>query len=326
MNEKMSRKVAIIILNYNGWRDTVECLESVQTLDYPYYLTIVVDNGSTDGSIEKIKAWARGELEVKSEYIKYNPKNKPVQVIEYDREAAENGGIPELEAELSERPSDRKLVLIKNRENLGYSAGNNVGIRYAIIRNIEAVLITNPDIVFEDNNLLTFMMHAVFDKSDVVAVGPKVININGQMQNPMYEPTFWGEFLSPYFGFIRDSIWKRKLKNLSFKKHPVEAEKLVGCCMLIRTNFLNQINLLDENVFLYCEEAILAAQIRNKGKKMMYDPRCKVRHTGGTGNVSIFLNSRKYYLKNYKHYGSIKMALISLTHYMIKLKHSMVKK
>jgi len=57
-------KVAIIILNWNGWKDTIECLESVFRNTYPNYQVIVVDNGSTDGSMEKIKAWADGKQEV----------------------------------------------------------------------------------------------------------------------------------------------------------------------------------------------------------------------------------------------------------------------
>lgn len=49
-------KVAIIILNWNGWKDTVECLESLQHLTYPNYRVIVVDNGSTDGSVEHLRS------------------------------------------------------------------------------------------------------------------------------------------------------------------------------------------------------------------------------------------------------------------------------
>jgi len=49
-------KVAIIILNWNGWRDTIECLESLQRLTYPNYQIIVVDNGSTDDSVVRIRA------------------------------------------------------------------------------------------------------------------------------------------------------------------------------------------------------------------------------------------------------------------------------
>jgi len=57
-------KVAIIILNYTGWKDTIECLESVLRNDYPNYQVIVVDNGSPNNSMEYIKAWAEGRQEV----------------------------------------------------------------------------------------------------------------------------------------------------------------------------------------------------------------------------------------------------------------------
>jgi len=43
-------RVYIIILNWNGWRDTVECVESCSRLDYPDFRILIVDNGSTDGS------------------------------------------------------------------------------------------------------------------------------------------------------------------------------------------------------------------------------------------------------------------------------------
>ena len=52
-------KVVIIILNYNGWKDTIECLESVLRNDYPNYQVIVVDNGSQDNSMKYIKGMGR---------------------------------------------------------------------------------------------------------------------------------------------------------------------------------------------------------------------------------------------------------------------------
>ncbi len=60
----MNPKVYIIILNYNGWADTIECLESVLRNDYPNYQVIVVDNNSPNNSMEYIKAWAEGKLDV----------------------------------------------------------------------------------------------------------------------------------------------------------------------------------------------------------------------------------------------------------------------
>ncbi|MCZ6772669.1 MAG: glycosyltransferase, partial [Proteobacteria bacterium] len=56
--------VAILILNWNGWPDTLECLESVLRLDYPDFQVIVCDNGSTDGSVDHLLDWAAGRLDV----------------------------------------------------------------------------------------------------------------------------------------------------------------------------------------------------------------------------------------------------------------------
>lgn len=48
------KQVAIIVLNWNGWRDTLECLASLKNLNYPNYRIIVVDNASTDDSVTRV--------------------------------------------------------------------------------------------------------------------------------------------------------------------------------------------------------------------------------------------------------------------------------
>ena len=53
---QQSPKVFVIILNWNGKEDTLECLESVRKIDYPNFTTLVVDNGSSDGSEEAFRA------------------------------------------------------------------------------------------------------------------------------------------------------------------------------------------------------------------------------------------------------------------------------
>ena len=84
--------VFIIIVNYNGWKDTIECLESLQNVTYPNYRIIVVDNNSTNSSLEYIKKWCIGSIKVSSNFVKYNTDNKPVFYIEYDSETAKSGG------------------------------------------------------------------------------------------------------------------------------------------------------------------------------------------------------------------------------------------
>jgi GT2 family glycosyltransferase len=67
--EKTALKFAIIVLNWNGKQDTLECLTSLQAIDYPNYEIIVVDNGSQDGSVKAIRQ------EFKTVTIVENPVN-----------------------------------------------------------------------------------------------------------------------------------------------------------------------------------------------------------------------------------------------------------
>ena len=61
VNENDQPKVAIIILNWNGWKNTIECLESIYQIDYSKYEIILVDNGSKDDSVQKIEEFAKGK-------------------------------------------------------------------------------------------------------------------------------------------------------------------------------------------------------------------------------------------------------------------------
>lgn len=59
----MARGVAVVLLNWNGWRDTVNCIRSLEAMAYPEHRVIVIDNGSTDDSVQQIRsAWPGGTL------------------------------------------------------------------------------------------------------------------------------------------------------------------------------------------------------------------------------------------------------------------------
>ena len=60
----MPPHVTIILLNWNGWKDTLECLESIYQINYPSFSVVLVDNNSTDDSLEKIRDFCSGKLNV----------------------------------------------------------------------------------------------------------------------------------------------------------------------------------------------------------------------------------------------------------------------
>ena len=125
-------RVAVIILNWNGWKDTIECLESIYNINYPNYDVILVDNASTDNSILKIKDYCNGQLKVESKYLSYQTKNKPIKLLEFTEEDINNLNSEKYTDLIKNSYSNKILNLIKNQDNYGFAKGNNMGIAYAL--------------------------------------------------------------------------------------------------------------------------------------------------------------------------------------------------
>ena len=155
-------KVSIVILNYNGWWDTIKCLESVYKSNYKKYQVIVVDNGSKIDNIEKFKNWAH---KTQKNYIHCEknrfiyPKNK----------------------------FDKELVTIINKENLGFAGGNNVGIRYALKCGADYIWLLNNDTIIDKDALIELIKLAEIDKKIGMVSSklycyhdPKKVQYNGE--------------------------------------------------------------------------------------------------------------------------------------------------
>lgn len=278
-------KVAIIVLNWNGWRDTIECLESLQRLTYPNYQVIVVDNGSTDGSVDKIKAWARGEIRVKSKFFEYDPSSKPVQWIEYDREAAEAGGIPEEETEIAELASNRRLVLIQTRENLGFAGGNNVGIKYALRASADWIMLLNNDTVVHVA-LLDSLVKVAEIRKNVGILGPKIYFYDNSIviQSIGAKMNLWtgrGKLIG--FGEIDQGQYDQIRK----------VDWVSGAAIAVKCDVLLKIGLLDESFFLCYEENDLCHRARREGFEVLAVSESKVWHKG---SASMQKPIAEYYL------------------------------
>ena len=76
-------KVAIIILNWNRPQDSIECLNSVYQINYANYEVVLIDNDSTDDSVEQITKWSDRRFPTKSESANFDPQGASIPTIEY---------------------------------------------------------------------------------------------------------------------------------------------------------------------------------------------------------------------------------------------------
>ena len=265
-------RVAIIILNWNGWKDTLECLESLYQITYPNYSVILVDNGSKDDSLEQIRDYSAGEIKVESSFFDYNLKNKPIKIIEYSREETEtyNYTIDEIES----IPSNQKLILIKNEKNYGFAEGNNIGIRFSLTRiNPDYILLLNNDTVVDDC-FLEYLVEQMENNEKIGFCSPKiyyyvydgkrnVINFAGGRID-----MFRG--ISSHIGVNTTDVGQYDLNK--------EVDWAEGSCMVVRRKTIEKVGLLDSKYFAYWEELDWCMQGKKYGWQSWYIPEAKIWH------------------------------------------------
>ena len=226
-------KILTVVLSYNSKNYIGECLDSLLMVNTDI---LIVEGGSTDGSVEFLKRYS--------------------------------------------------LKMIETNKNLGYAGGNNVGLRYALENNYDFVWIVNPDIVVDPKALDEAIK--VMTKDDKTAVvASKVFFAPGlEFHKNRYSKKEIGKVLW-YAGGGND--WKNvfavhhginEVDKGQFDKEK-EVDFATGSSMLIRSQALREVGILDEKYFLYYEENDLLQRIRKAGWKLMYAPKSIVWHKVG---------------------------------------------
>ena len=262
----MNPKVSIIILNWNGWKDTIDCLESIYQINYSCYDIILVDNKSIDNSLEKIKEYCKGKIKVKSKYIKYNSLNKPIKIFEHTEEEIKS---------LKNRTytycksSSKRIFLIKNIKNYGFAGGNNVGIRFALNTDSEYILLLNNDTIVDPDFL-----------TEMIKTAQRYKNI-GSIQSLLLKPD--GKFIDSLGQEIY--IWGAKDKGINSIYNPIKKDKeIFGACAaaaIYPKEVLKKIGLFDENFFVIFEDVDLSWRIRLNGFKSVLGVNSVVYHKRG---------------------------------------------
>lgn len=242
------KKLAVILVNYNGLDDSIECIESIKKSSCNDEITVVfVDNSS-----------------------KVN------------------------EAEIIKKQFD-DVVTIRSEENGGFSAGNNIGIKYAIRAGFEYIMLLNNDTIIDAQMIARLQEKC--EKNTVTV--PQML--------------YYAEPDKIWYGGGEINRWtgnaKHKYMNQSNNSEKDEIVTFAtGCCMMIHVETLKTVGLLDESYFMYCEDTEFCIRLAQKGIKIKYIPLAKLWHkvsksTGGSeSSFSLYYitRNRLEYLKKYK--------------------------
>lgn len=283
----MNPKVAIIILNWNGWEDTIECLESIFQITYPLYEVIIVDNGSKDDSIQKIKNYAEGKIKIKSRFFHYLPENKPIYIREYSKDELDTSiSIKETNKNLVSR---KNLILIKNDDNYGFAEGNNIGIKFALNNlNSDYILLLNNDTVV-DPYFLNELINVAESDLQIGVLGPTIYEYkNPQEIQSAGVKIHWnkGEVIN---------LTQKKSKYLD---EPENVDCVMGCALFAKSELFNKIGYLNKDYFAYLEETELCVRAHKALYRIVYVPKGKIWHKGGATSNKITGFTLFHYTRN----------------------------
>jgi GT2 family glycosyltransferase len=227
-----ARQLAVVIVNWNGRHLLDACLASVFEQQPPADQVLVVDNGSTDGSLQHLRTkWPQ-------------------------------------------------VTALEAGANLGFSAGNNLGIRDALAAGAEYVLLLNNDAQLLPGALGELLAGLQDAGADAWAAAPKILH----RADPALIWSAGGRF-HWWRGLSVDRGWGERDRGQYDRPELVEFAN--ACCLLVRGRIFRDVGFLDEDYFMYFEDSELAARAGRTGARVAYRPAARVLHdvqgsSGGT--------------------------------------------
>jgi len=299
----MRSVLPIIILNYNGARDVVESINSFDRYRSPHLreIFIIIDNNSnTDDKLvlqQYIQNFPHGRISIRAK----EDINTLIDTID----------IHEI-----------KFLYIEVGQNYGYSYSNNIGIKICDFFHFKYAIIANPDTrVIQENT--TYKLYDVITKNPQIGVlFPKISDTYGNVQGVWPRPNFYSLFIYkiffPFLFLPKLIYFKAKFMEFGKKENLRKIYTSIGCFFIFDVESLTGAGYLDENIFLYCEELVLAEKMKSVDKQVYYFSSVDVLHQHVL--LAVDLDHKKnnqkslvYFLRNYLGYNSRKIKLVILS-------------
>ncbi len=221
----MNTNYLIILLNYNNWHDTIECIQSLKTSGIKSSNILVIENFSKDNSIEKLE---------------------------------------------TETPD---VKIIQTERNLGFTGGNNLGIKYAFENNFDYAIVLNNDTIIESNNSIRILIEEM-DKHPDVTLGTGRIFYYPEKEKIWYD----GGKLIKWRGMAIHYNYRLYKNGLNLSNEKKLINFISGCFMCIRLKDLPKLGYMDENFFIYLDDIEYSARAVKKNMKLLYIPEVVIYH------------------------------------------------
>lgn len=286
----MENKVAIIIVNWNAWQDTIECIEACGQLAELSAAMIVVDNGSTDGSMKRMLEWAEGRGAMSSTSAQnHSFIDFPKNVLRF----VTKGSQQELNDLIQEQGLQEKgLYFVADSSNRGFAGGVNVGLSLALSDpKVEFCWLLNNDTKVDPEALKSLVLH-MHKHPNVGICGSTLL----YMDKPQLIQAVGGEF-NPWLATSQHCLWNQTYSpELCATFDTSVIDYVVGASMFIRRTVLDKIGFFNEEYFLYCEEIDFATRMKLQMPEMAlgYEPASLVYHKEGASTGANNHQKRAY--------------------------------
>lgn len=218
-----------------------------------------------------------------------------IKRIEMEVFVVDNGSIDGSVVAAKERFPEVKFI--QNEINLGFAMANNQALRLAKGRYL---LLLNPDTQVKKGaieRLISFMdAH-----SEAGGAGAQLLNSDGSRQNSIANfPSLATELLNKsLLRWLFPKAFPGKERNYP---EPIEVDSVIGACMIIRRDAIEQVGLLDEDYFLFLEETDWCYRMKRAGWKIYHVPQAEIYHFQGKGVEIEKKKARVEYYRSRYHF------------------------
>ena len=314
---RTSRGVSVLILNYNLPDLSIRCVESNRKHLPEATRIVIVDNGSADENVEKLRRYAKenGWNIWKSGYSGNGPDFFPVH------------------------NSSSSTDLILHATNEGYARGNNIGLAFIDrFHHADQVLVINND-VFWDTDVITGLAKGLYSNQLACFAIPRVVTPGGTEQNPQMlterikiKQTMYRLFFPvsvPIYRFFskRYDYGHHNHQFISALDKPESLDlyrfSFMGCCFLADMKKFRNMGFFDPDTFLGTEEQRLVHKARERGFTVIFVPQVMVQHLQGetcrsmhskTRILDFFEKSDRDYLQSYCHFSPAAIAVVKFAY------------